>query len=106
MRVPTIPGIAHGFQRRCCRDKDHRTRSQAGPNNGHVPTVIDHTFLLSGGLMLFIDHDQAESRKRQKESRPSPDQHANLAFGDLAPVTAAARSHQNAIPLLGAPKRI
>ena len=81
MLVTTNLGIADSFKRRRCGDKDNRTRGQAGPDNGHIPTVIDHAFLLLvGRFMLFIDHDQAKIGKRQKESRPGPDQHADPAF--------------------------
>ena len=55
------------FQRRRSRPQHHLGPLQAAPVDGQVTRRIACTFLLLvAGVVLFIDHDQLEIRKRRK----------------------------------------
>ena len=60
----------------------------------HVAGVVMHpVLLLVGGLVLLIDHDQAEIGVRQEQGRAGARHHLHLAGGDgrIKPLAPAAR---------------
>ena len=66
--VATALYIAHRFKRRRGGGKDDRNLLQSPAHHCHVTGVIDNAlFLLVGGVMFFIDDNDAKLGKRQPE---------------------------------------
>jgi hypothetical protein len=66
----------------------------------HVAGVVTHAvFLLVGGIVLFIDNNQAEIGVRQKQSRARADHDAHFAVGDGTPGARAQPRRQFGVPL-------
>ena len=66
----------------------------------HVAGVIVHAvFLLVGGVMLFIDHDQTEIGVRQEQRRARADDDGDFALGDGFPGARAPARREFGMPL-------
>ena len=92
--------IGPAFQTWRGRGQDHRAAEDRRPQNGHVAGVVENALLLLvGGVMLFIDHDQAKVAERQEQRRPRAHNHLHTALGAHLPKAAAFGGGHAGMPL-------
>ena len=87
------------LQRRRGRHQHGGAALQARAHDRQVAGVInDAILLLEGGVVLLIDHDQAERAKGQPQSGPCADHDPRPALGDGAPGLAAPSRAELRVP--------
>ena len=75
-RVAAGLDVGHRLQARRGRDQHRRRRAEPRAHHRHVAGVVDDAFLLlERGLVLLVDHDQAEIGERQEQRRARADHH-------------------------------
>ena len=98
--VAAASGVDLGLDRRCRRYQHDRDVRSARAHHRHVAGMVARAvFLLVGGVVLLIDHDQPEIAVRQKQRRAGADDDAHLARGDRAPGARAQARRQLRVPL-------
>ena len=84
--VAAAPRVHHRLDRRRRRGEHDRNVRDACAHHRHVARVVVHAvFLLVDGVVLLIDHDQAEVRVGQEQRRARADHHVHLARRDRVP---------------------
>ena len=84
--ITAAPRIDLGFDRRRRRRQDDRKLLDARAHHRHVARVIvNAVFLLVGLVVLFIDDDQAEIGKGQKQGRTRADNGLHFVICNGAP---------------------
>ena len=84
--IAPAPRIDYGFERRRRRRQHDRNARDMAAHHRHVAGVIVHAvFLLVGGVVLFIDDDQAEIGIGQEQRRARADHDRDFAVGDRPP---------------------
>ena len=78
--VAAAPRVDFGFDRRRRRREHDRNTADAGAHHRHVAGVIAHAvLLLVGGVVLFIDDNEAEIGVGQEQRRARADRDRRLA---------------------------
>ena len=91
--------VRHAFERRRRRGQHDRRADQARAHHRHVARVVaDALFLLERGVVLLVDHDQAEVGERQEQRRARADHDADAALGDRPPGLAPLEAGQAGMP--------
>ena len=86
MPVAAAVGIEARLDRRRGARQDHGKTGEIAAYHRHVARVVgDAVLLLVGGVVLFIDDDQAKLGEGQEERRAGADDGARLAAQDGAP---------------------
>ncbi len=99
MAVAAGLDVGDGFEARGGRDQDGGGVAQAGADHGHVAGVVDDAvLLLERGLVLLVDHHEAEVGERQEQRGAGADHHRGLAGGDRAPGEAAGARGEVGVP--------
>ncbi len=100
MRIFALLRVGPAFKAWRGRSQHRARPADRRAQHRHVPRVIeDAVFLFVRGVVLFIDNDQPQVLKRQKQRRPRAHHHLRLPFGHHAP-DAAAFGHGHArVPL-------
>ena len=101
MQFPVAAGldIGDGLQRRRRRGQDDGKIPQPGPDDGHVPGVVDDPVLLLERRVVFlVGDDQAQVRERQMKRRAGADHDPDFSFGDRPPGEAALGRRQVRMP--------
>ena len=74
--------VGEGLEAGGCGDEDGGGVGQAGADDRHVAGVVDDAvFLLEGGLVLLVDHDQAEIGEGQEQGGARADDDRGGALG-------------------------
>ena len=93
-----------GLQRRRRRDQHGRAGLEARPRDRHVAALVgDAVLLLEAGVVLLVDHDQAEIGERQEQGRARADHDRLAALGDPPPGAPARARAELGMPHGGRP---
>ena len=85
-----IAGRVHALGARGGASEQQQRAARAGALGGHVAGVVAGIALvLVGGVVLLVDHDQAEALDRREHRRPRADAHARLAAAQAPPFLVA-----------------
>ena len=101
LELAVAAGLDHVpcFERGGGGGEDHRNVLEPGPHHRHVAgVVLDAVFLLEGGLVRFVDDDEAEVGVGQEQRRAGADHHLRFAAGDPPPGAPALRGAEVAVP--------
>src|SRR5262245_10489074 len=93
-------GVAMGiaFERRSSRAQDHRTRGNFPSHHRQISSIIaDPIFLLVGGIVLFIDHNQTQVGKWRKYGRTDTDHNRSFTVRYPPPLCPALTRYQRAV---------
>ncbi len=94
----SLLGAIPAFQRRRSRAKHQRNLLRFGPPERDLAGMIARRrFLLEGGLMLLVEHDQPQVRRRGKNGAPRADDDLHLAARDPLPMPVPLRLAQMAV---------
>ena len=90
------PGSVEGGR---CRDQDRGAALEPGAGQRQVAAVVgDALVLFEAGVVLLVDHDQAERRQRQEQRRARPDHDRLATLGDTPPGAPARRRAELGMP--------
>ena len=85
-RVAPCLAVDLAFDRRRRRNQHDRKAGETPAHHRHVTGIVeDAVFLLVGGIVLFIDNDQAEILEGQEQRRTGAGHHPHLAGHRLPP---------------------
>ena len=97
--IAAAPRIDFGLDRRRRRRQHDRDVVDVRAHHRHVARMIVHAvFLLVGGVVLLIDHDQAEIGIWQKQRRARADHDVHFAGRDRASRCARACARELGVP--------
>ena len=67
MNMPAALGVMKGFEGWRCTSQHHGGSALLGANNGQISRIVfQMVFLLEGGVVLLIHHDEAKTLDRRE----------------------------------------
>ncbi len=96
--VAPLAGIFVAFDRGGGGAEDDRATQILSPDHRNIAAIVTRSLILFvGGIMLFIDDDQAEFRQRRKNRRARTNHHVDLGARNTAPLIDAFFAGESAV---------
>ena len=97
--IAALIDIDDSFQRRRRRRQRHRKTTETAARHRHITGVIDNAFFLFiGVVMFFIDNDETQFLKRQKQRRSRAHHQPRASIRHAPPAAPPLRARQVRMP--------